>query len=361
MHKISSILILILLASCGPGIGTFTDQTSTKTSTAKATKLEMIELPAGYGSRGSWFELYFTNPESPLASQMTGGPDGPLAEAIDAARLSVDIAIYSLSLNSVRDALLRAHDRGVRVRVVMESDNLERADPQRLIEAGIAVLGDRREGLMHNKFVVIDNSEVWMGSMNLTDSGAYEDHNEIMRIHSVKMAENYTKEFEEMFNNDAFGDHVIPETPNPRVTIDGTPIDVYFAPDDNVQANFVDLVNNAQESIYFMAFSFTADPIGDAVRTRAQDDLIVSGVMDDDQINSNIGTEFDPFRQAGLDVLRDRNEGQMHHKTMIIDESMVIFANSAETRNDENMLVIYSEEIAAQFMGQFERVYAQSQ
>jgi phosphatidylserine/phosphatidylglycerophosphate/cardiolipin synthase-like enzyme len=366
MKKISSVLILILFTSCGPGMGAFTDQTPTMASPPKVTTLEVIELPAGYGSRGAWFELYFTNPESPLASQLTGGPDGPLAGAIDAARLSVDIAIYSLSLNSVRDALLRAHDRGVRVRVVMESDNLERADPQRLIEAGIPVLGDRREGLMHNKFVVIDTSEVWMGSMNLTDSGAYEDNNEIMRIRSVKMAENYTKEFEEMFTDDAFGDRIIPQTPNPRVTIDGTPIDVYFSPDDNVQANFVDLVNNAQESIYFMAFSFTADPIGDAVRTRAQDDLIVSGVMDDDQINSNIGTEFDPFKQAGLDVLRDQNEGQMHHKTMIIDESIVIFGsynftNSAETRNDENMLVIYSEPIAAQFIKQFERVYAQTQ
>ncbi len=328
--------------------------------------LAVIQLPAGYGTRGPWFELYFTNPSSPLASQRTGGADGPLAEAMDAARLSVDLAIYSLSLNSIRDALLRAHDRGVRVRVVMESDNLDRVDPQRLIEAGIPILGDRREGLMHNKFVVIDNSEVWMGSMNLTDSGAYQDNNEIIRIRSVKMAENYTKEFEEMFVDDKFGPDLVSQTPNPRVTIDGTPIDVYFSPDDNVQANFLDLVNNARDSIHFMAFSFTADPIGQAVRTRAQDDLIVSGVMDSEQINSNIGTEFDPFKQAGLDVLRDGNDGQMHHKTMIIDESIVIFGSynfstSAETKNDENLLVIYNKDIATKFMEQFQRVYTQAQ
>jgi phosphatidylserine/phosphatidylglycerophosphate/cardiolipin synthase-like enzyme len=342
-----------------------TDPATTVTQTPSLV-LSAIPLPAAYGTRGAWFELYFTNPASPLASQLTGGADGPLAAAIDAARLSVDIAIYSLSLNSIRDALLHAHDRGVRVRVVMESDNIGRADPQRLMEAGIPVLGDRREGLMHNKFVVIDGSEVWMGSMNLTDSGAYQDNNEIMRIRSVKMAENYTKEFEEMFVDDAFGDHVVPATPNPRVTIDGTQIDVYFAPDDNVQANFLELVDNARDSIYFMTFSFTADPIGQAVRARAQDELVVSGVMDTEQVNSNIGTEFDPFKQAGLDVLRDRNAGQMHHKVMIIDESIVIFGsynftNSAETRNDENLLVIYNEEIAAKFVEQFQRVYGQAQ
>ena len=202
-----------------------------------------------------------------------------------------------------------------------------------------------------------------MGSMNFTDSGAYTDNNNLMRIHSVKMAENYSKEFEEMFTDDKFGADVVPETPNPRVTIEGTPIDVYFSPDDGVQASFVELVENAQESIYFMAFSFTADAIGEAVRNRAADGVTVAGVMETDQVNSNIGTEFDLFSQAGLDVYQDANPGQMHHKVMIIDQNVVIFGsynltNSAETRNDENLLVIYNADIAAQFIAEFQRVYA---
>ncbi|MBI5823777.1 MAG: DUF1669 domain-containing protein [Chloroflexi bacterium] len=360
-------VMLILLTACdSPTATPQTPPTVDSVTEEPSTPLTEIPLPAGYGVDGGWFQLYFTNPESPLASQETGGIDVPLVDAIDSAILSVDVAVYSLSLNSVRDALLRAHDRGVQVRMVMESDNMDRADPQKLIEAGIPILGDRREGLMHNKFVVVDNSEVWTGSMNFTDSGAYEDNNNMIRIRSVKLAENFTKEFEEMFIDDKFGDNVAAETPNPRVTIDGTPIDTYFSPDDGVQASFVDIVNTAQESIYFMAFSFTADPIGEAVRARAEGGVTVAGVMDTQQVNSNVGTEFDPFNQAGLDVYRDGNEGQMHHKVMIIDESIVIFGsynftNSAETRNDETLLVIYNEEIAAQFIAEFQRVYGQAQ
>jgi phosphatidylserine/phosphatidylglycerophosphate/cardiolipin synthase-like enzyme len=335
-------------------------------TTQISASLTDIPLGAGYGVDGGWFQLYFTNPQSPLASQKTGGVDAPLAAAIDSARLTVDVAIYSLSLNSIRNALLRAHDRGVRVRMVMESDNLDRSDPQKLKDAGIPILGDRREGLMHDKFVVIDNSEVWMGSMNFTDSGAYTDNNNLMRIRSVKMAENYTKEFEEMFVDDKFGPDIVADTPNPRVTIEGTPIDVYFAPDDKVQASLLDLLNNVQDSIYFMAFSFTSDSIGGAVRTRAQEGIDVAGVMETDQIKSNIGTEFDLFKQAGMDVLSDGNEGQMHHKVMILDEKIVVFGsynftNSAETRNDENLIVVYNADIAAQFMAEFQRVYKQAQ
>ena len=368
MKKILTLLLTLstLLAACDLITPSVPIEPTVDSVSELSGTLIGIPLGAGYGVRGSWFELYFTNPDSPLASQMTGGPDIPLADAIDSARLSVDVAIYSLSLNSIRNALLRAHDRGVRVRMVMESDNLDRSDPQKLKDAGIPILGDRREGLMHDKFVVIDNLEVWTGSMNFTDSGAYADNNNLIRMNSVKMAENYTKEFEEMFIDDKFGPDVVSETPNPRVTIDGTLIDVYFSPDDKVQASLMDLINNAQESIYFMAFSFTSDPIGDAVRVSAKEGVIVAGVMDTEQVKSNIGTEFDPFSQAGLDVYKDANPGLMHHKVMIIDESIVIFGsynftNSAETKNDENLIVIYNEDIAAQFKAEFQRVYKKSQ
>jgi phosphatidylserine/phosphatidylglycerophosphate/cardiolipin synthase-like enzyme len=322
-----------------------------------------IDLQAGYGWRGPWFELYFTNPDSPLSPQGTGGVDGPLVEAIDAARLSVDVAAYSISLNSVRYALINAHERGVTVRVVMESENMDRSDVQAMLEAGIPIVGDEQEGLMHDKFIVIDRSEVWMGSMNYTDSGTYEDNNNMMRIHSTKLAENYSVEFNEMFEDNMFGPDVIAETPNPSVTLDGTQVDTYFSPDDHVLTAIYNLLSGANESIYFLAFSFTSNELGDIVRQKADAGLMVKGVMDEEQINSNTGTEFDPFRQAGLDVLIDGNAGQMHHKVFIVDESIVVlgsynFSKAAEERNDENIIIVYNEKIAEYYIQEFERVYA---
>lgn len=329
-------------------------------------ELTEIPLPAGYGAHGSWIDIYFTDPESPLASQETGGPDGPLAESIDAARLTVDVAVYSLSLSSIRDALIHAHERGVQVRVVMESDNMDRSAPQALVDAGIPVLGDRRQGLMHDKFVVIDRSEVWLGSMNFTYSGTYDDNNNLILMRSTKMAENYTKEFEEMFLDDKFGEDTVAETPNPEFNIDGTQIETYFSPDDGVANRLYEVLTEATESIYFLAFSFTTDELGEAIRTQAENGLDVAGVMEEEQVKSNIGTEYDLFKQAGLNVFVDGNEGQMHHKTMIIDDRIVItgsynFSRSAETRNDENLVIIYNQPIADFFTQEFQRIYQQSQ
>jgi phosphatidylserine/phosphatidylglycerophosphate/cardiolipin synthase-like enzyme len=360
------LIVCFLLAACGNVPPIPVTETNDPLTPTPGTQVTPIELESGYGARGPWFELYFTDPSGPLSLQATGGVDGPLVEAIDAARLSLDVAAYSLSLNSVRNALINAHERGATVRVVMESSNMDRSDPQRLIEAGIPVVGDYRDGLMHDKFVIIDKSEVWLGSMNFTDSGAYDDNNNLMRIHSTKMAANYLKEFEEMFVDNRFGEDVVPETPHPTITIDNTRIDTFFSPDDGVLAALVPVLDSAQESIYFLAYSFTANQLGDIIRQKAQAELTVAGVMDEEQVKSNEGTEFDPFRQANLDVRLDGIEGLMHHKVFIVDKKIVVlgsynFSQSAELRNDENLIIIYDPVIAQLFLLEFQRVQREAQ
>jgi phosphatidylserine/phosphatidylglycerophosphate/cardiolipin synthase-like enzyme len=346
---------VILLTSCvPPSSPTPLPQVPTITPTTD-------EVPDG-----DWYTIYFTDPDSPTADAFRDGPDSALAEAIRGARLSVDAAVYHLNLWSIRDALLAAHDAGVTVRMVMETDNMDEVEVEELSDAGIEILGDRRESLMHNKFVVIDGAEVWTGSMNFTINGAYRNNNNLIRIRSSKLAENYTSEFEEMFVRDMFGDRVIENTPHPSLTIDGTQIETYFSPDDDTAIRIVELLEGAKESIYFLAFSFTSDEFADAMLARAANGVTVAGVFEESQYYSNTGTEFDRFADAGLDVRLDGNPFNMHHKVIIIDKSIVIFGSynfsrSAEERNDENTLIIHNPELAAHFLAEFERVLAKAQ
>lgn len=360
--RILTILSILFLVITACGDTTQTPPPEIDRTATPGTELTPIELEAGFGAKGAWFELYFTNPESPLSPQGTGGIDGPLVRAIAAARLSIDVAAYSLSLNSVRFALISAHNRGVTVRVVMESTNMDRSDPQALIEVGIPIVGDNRSGLMHDKFMVIDRAEVWLGSMNFTDIGAYDDNNNMIRVHSTKLAENYAVEFEEMFKENLFGEKIRPATPHPDLTLEGTEVKTYFSPDDGVLDALVPVLKDAEESIYFLAFSFTSNQLGAIVREKDAAGLTVRGVMEDEQIRSNQGTEYDPFKQAGLNVRIDGNDGQMHHKVFIIDKKIVVFGSynfsqSAEDRDDENILIVYNDAIAKQFMLEFERIW----
>jgi phosphatidylserine/phosphatidylglycerophosphate/cardiolipin synthase-like enzyme len=346
----SLFIIIIIASACTPGIGSQGTSIPT-TPTTMAT---------------DWFTVYFSEPTIPNAPSYRGGIDEALADAIGQARVSVDVAIYDFNLWSLRDALMNAHRRGVDVRMVTESDNMDEMEIQELKEVGIEVLGDRQEGLMHDKFIIIDRSEVWTGSLNFTTGGAYLDNNNLIRLRSSKLAEDYRFEFEQMFLDDHFGPVKSPITPYPTIKLDGSLIEVYFSPQDGTLEHILELVNSAKESIHFLAYSFTSDELSDALVERAKSGVTVIGVFDNDQYHSNSGTEFDNLRNAGMQVSLDGNPRLMHHKVIIIDQQIVItgsynFSNNAEHNNDENTLIIHNPEIAARYLAEFQQIYALSQ
>jgi phosphatidylserine/phosphatidylglycerophosphate/cardiolipin synthase-like enzyme len=245
------------------------------------------------------------------------------------------------------------------------SDYLDEKEIGQLIAAGVPVLGDRREGLMHNKFAVIDRQEVWTGSMNYSVNEAYRNDNNLVRIRSEQLAENYSAEFEEMFVKDQFGPGSPANTPNPTLKIGDTRIESCFSPDDGCTAKLVKAIRGARQSIYFLAYSFTSDDLAAALLERLKQGVKIAGVMEASQVQSNSGTDYDRLRAAGLEVRLDANEYQMHDKVMIIDDQIVVtgsfnFTYSAEKYNDENMLVIYNPQIAALYLVEFERIYNQA-
>ncbi len=312
-----------------------------------------------------WVAVYFTDPESPTAGSFRGGPDSALAEAIRGARLSVDAAIYHLNLWSIRDALIAAHESGVAVRVVAESDNFDEVEISDLMDAGIEVLGDRRESFMHNKFVIIDQAEVWTGSMNFTINGAYRNNNNLIRIRSSRIAENYTTEFEEMFVYDMFGDNIISNTPHPQLALNNITIETLFSPDDDTEDRILFYLNQAKESIKFMVYSFTSDRIAEAMINKAREGVVVSGVFEEGQYYANLGTEYDTLLATGLVVRLDGNRNNMHHKVMIIDDQILVvgsynFSRNAEVYNDENTLIIGDAGISSLYLQEFERIFAQA-
>jgi len=289
-----------------------------------------------------------------------------LTDAIESAQHSIDLAIYNLSNENIGDALLAAARRGVQLRMVMESNQIDGIVPRGLMEAGIPNHGDNRDALMHNKFMIIDSLDVWTGSANYTYNGLSSDHNNLVHIRSSRLAENYTTEFEEMFLNDLFGADSPANTSNPQLSVDGVLLESYFSPDDGVLDHLVALVAEADTSITIMAFSFTSDELSAAVLDKARQGVIVQIVMDEQQAASNQGGEYENLRNAGLDVRLDGSSGQMHHKVIIIDGDTVSFgsynfSNSAERRNDENVIIAHDPSLAGEFMAEFEKIYEQAQ
>ena len=307
-------------------------------------------------------QVFFTDPSSPESTRIRGGPDEPLAAAIDDARLSVDVAIYNLDLYGIRDALIAAHERGVQVRMVIEQDYAANEAFQKLQAAGIPIVADKASDYMHDKFLVIDRYEVWTGSMNYTVGDVYGDRNNLVAIKSTRLAQNYETEFNEMFLERRFGPSSPADTPYPNLDLNGILVETYFSPEDGTLAHLLALVNEAKESVYFLAYSFTSDELSDALIAAAARGVDVRGVFDTGQVASNTGGEYERLRAAGINVRLDGEGGSLHDKVLIIDSRIVVtgsynFSKNAERNNDENTLVIHSQEVAAKYLEEFERIW----
>lgn len=303
--------------------------------------------------------VYFT---APFNEDFRGGPDQYLVEALDQARSQIDAALYDLNLWSIRDALIRAHQRGVAVRLVVESDYLDRPEIQELIAAGIPLVGDEASSLMHNKFFVIDGAQVWTGSMNMTVNGAYRHLNNLLNLRSTRLAANFTDEFEEMFLEGYFGENTLENTAYPSLVINGIEIETYFSPDDDTAERLIDLILSAEESIDFLYYSFTSDGIADALLFQASQGVQVRGVFDSYQNQAGLGGEYPRLSTQGLDVHLDAHPEKLHHKVLIIDQEIVVtgsynLTRSAEVQNDENTLIIHDRDCATSFLREFEWIY----
>ena len=326
-----------------------------------------ITLPQGVGARLGFWQVYFTAPTgSRNPATYIGGIDEPLAAAISGARGSIDMAAFEFNSPALTQAVLDAHARGVRVRVVTDDEHgLEDDDSTipRLIEAGIPVVDDDRSALMHNKFVIIDNSTVWTGSMNLTVNGAYRNNNNLIALRARRAVDAYQSEFNEMFDRREFGPR---STAGSGVNFrqEGTPVHIIFAPEDSVLPVLFDYLALAETSIRFMAFSFTVDVIADELREKAANGVAVQGIFE--TVGSE--TEFAELTSlfcAGLPVRQDGNPFILHHKVFIIDDDIVLtgsfnFSDNATRSNDENMVIIQDRNLAAQYLAEFERRWAEA-
>ncbi len=327
-------------------------------STATPTPLVLAEPlatsvpgPVAVYQTETW-TLYLTQPDHPQARRNRGGADLYLAQAIDRAQHSVYMATYQLNLWSLRDALRRAHERGVTVAIVAEHDHVT-PELEELRRAGIPVRLDGDKGLMHHKFVVIDGLEVWTGSMNFTVNGVYRNENNFIHLTSRRLAANYQREFDEMFREGRFGAASRADTPYPVVRLNGLRIETMFSPDDGVAARLQALLRDARERVLVLAFSWTSDPLTRALREAQKRGVRVEMGVDERALRDQ-GNDLRALARSGAWIWVDESRGVLHHKVLVIDGQIVVlgsynFSNNAETRNDENVLILYDPRLAQIF------------
>ena len=296
-------------------------------------------------------QVYFTRQDNVLSV---------LLSLINSSKKTLSIAMFEMDHPDIVRAIVEAKNRGVKVEMVMDERMKEKWAYGRLKREGIRVVFDDREPFMHNKFVIIDSQIVITGSANFKESCIYRNDNNVVIINSRALALNYLREFYEMFEDKKFG-ALSPRNTDCCFNLGNYRIEAFFAPEDDVVSRINELIGLSRKEIKFAAFSFTDDKLANAIIYASKRGVKVRGVIES-KGTKNRGSEYNNFLRNGIEVLPDGNPYNMHSKYIIIDDSVVItgsynFSRNAKEFNDENVLIIFSKEVARKYSKNFDRIY----
>jgi phosphatidylserine/phosphatidylglycerophosphate/cardiolipin synthase-like enzyme len=165
-------------------------------------------------------------PASSPSCDVSFSPHGGCTEAVVAelggARTSVLVQAYSFTSAPIARALVDAHQRGVRVEVVLDkSQRGERYSSADFVaHAGIPTLIDARHAIAHNKVMVIDGRTVITGSFNFTKAAEEQNAENLLVVRDAALAEKYAANWKAHADHSepyaGRGEYSDPAAPRPR-------------------------------------------------------------------------------------------------------------------------------------------------
>ena len=290
--------------------------------------------------------------------------ENDLIARIDNVTHTLVVAMYNTGRSSIVQALTRAVQRGVSVLYIADDETSNTALQGQLPFPLLLRSGD---GIMHNKFIIADDHDperawVWTGSTNLSTNQLSTDPNHAYVIHDQALAQNYLREFNEMWGQGArYGDFKTNNTSH-LFQVGDALIESYFSPSDETNCHLIEAIQSADHQILIGLLLLTRNDLVDEIIQLHQEGIDVRVILEDEESSLSALAQL---RQAGVRVVTHDPSPIFHHKYAIIDEGhpesdpMVITGShnwtwSADNINDENALIIHDQRVTNIFRQEFE-------
>jgi len=137
-------------------------------------------------------EVYFS---------LSDNPQKAIIKNINQAEAFINIAMYIFTDREIALPLAKAQERGVKVRVYLDQDQVDDQYSQSrfLVQKGIKVRISSNNYIMHNKFAIIDNRILLTGSYNWTFSANNRNDENLMVIDDPEIITRYQNQFEKLW------------------------------------------------------------------------------------------------------------------------------------------------------------------
>ncbi|MEO2091467.1 MAG: phospholipase D-like domain-containing protein [Gemmataceae bacterium] len=117
------------------------------------------------------------------------------------ARSAVDICVFTITDDRISSAILAAHKRGVKVRIITDNDKAfdPGSDVPRFVQAGIPLTVDQTPFHMHHKFALFDRTRLLNGSYNWTRGAAEQNQENVIDTGDPRLLAAFQNEFDALW------------------------------------------------------------------------------------------------------------------------------------------------------------------
>ena len=139
-------------------------------------------------------EVYFS---------LSDNPQKAIIKNINQAQAFINIAMYIFTDREIAIPLVKARERGVKVRLYLDQDQVDYKYSQShlLVQRGIKTRISSNNYIMHHKFAIIDNRILLTGSYNWTFSANHRNDENLMVIDDPEIIEIFQNQFVNLWTN----------------------------------------------------------------------------------------------------------------------------------------------------------------
>ncbi len=312
--------------------------------------------------------------------------DEVTVKLIDASRSSIDVVMYSLTLQDMPDALRRARDRGVKVRIIMDESHVYpnmNIRLKELIDAGgidIRTLrGTRSYGVNHNKIGVFDMAVASVGSYNWTFSATFYNFENMLIVRDNVHVSGFVNYFEWMWARSRTLEQgaspevpegyygTPPQDPAPAMALNHVPVPAYlFSPGSNTENRLSGIIDAAKHTLDVVTFTFSSKPLADAVVAAKNRGVKVRMIMDSTMAKTSAVAKY--VFESGVDfrVRGGRTDtGALHNKFAIMDGALLEtgsfnWTTNASVNSFENVVFTNNTAALNEYQSKYDWFYSSS-
>ena len=263
-----------------------------------------------------------------------------MTAAIGQAKESIMLIVFALTDSQVIDALKKKSEEGIDVHVVCDA----KASPYIDTKLGPKVKTIRRfgPGLMHQKILVIDKKQTWIGSANMTTESLHMHGNLITAIESAQLAHAVIAKgntLQQEGKDRAF--------PHEAFNIGGQQLELWFLPDNPKAVHHLkSLIDSANKSLRVAMFTWTRYDLAQAIIAASKRGVKTEVVIDHSSGKGTSAKIVALLKKNGIPTSLSQGKALLHHKFALIDGSTLVngsanWTKAAFSQNDDCFIVLH--------------------